>query len=280
MNINLYNLPSKDGLNLFIRSWLPEKETRAAILLVHGFSEHSGRYTHWAEKFTIEGFAVYAVDYRGHGKAQGLRGHTPSYKNLLDDIETCIDHISEKYDLPIILYGQSLGGNMVINYDISGRTRLAGIISTSPWLHLVVRPKSIGILLTRVLRKLTPGLIKGTKLDVNLLSHDPQVAIDYEEDPLTHSFITPQLFFGAEKAARKAMKNTGSLSAPLLMMHGTADLVTSYKASKKFAEKAENLGKDITFISWEGLYHELHNEIGNQQVFCKIMEWLNNEILK
>ena len=64
------------------------------------------------------------------------------------------------------------------------------------------------------------------------------------------------------------------------MMHGTADLVTSYKASKKFAEKAENLGKDITFISWEGLYHELHNEIGNQQVFCKIMEWLNNEILK
>jgi alpha-beta hydrolase superfamily lysophospholipase len=275
-----YYLKAKDGLNLFIRKWVPQSEYKALMILIHGFSEHSGRYIPWIKRFAEQGIRVYAMDIRGHGLSEGLRGHTPSYSHLLDDIDVCINHISNPRQLPIILYGQSLGGNLVINYALTRKNKVTGIISTSPWLRLVVKPKNIGILLSRILRKLFPSLIEGTKLDINLLSHDPQVAIDYEKDPLTHSIITPQLFFGTEKAAKKAIKNIHKLSLPLLLMHGTGDLVTSCKTSQKIAKKADNFNKNITFISWPDYFHELHNETGNEKVFESIMKWISKDILK
>ncbi|MFP3860878.1 MAG: lysophospholipase [Bacteroidales bacterium] len=275
-----YTLTAKDGIKLYARHFSTPQKPEAILVLIHGFSEHSGRYIHWAKLFAEKGIEVYAMDYRGHGKAEGLRGHTPSYQYLLDDIETCLESIDNKDDLPVILYGQSLGGNLVLNYALSRKHNVSGIISTSPWLKLVTKPKTITVLFARLLRFIAPKHIKDSKLNINMLSHDPQVVIDYENDPLTHSFITPQLFFGGEKAARRALKNANELSTPTLLMHGTGDLITSWKTSKKFAEKAKSAGADITFISWPDYYHELHNEINNEAVFDKIMEWINSTIIK
>ena len=277
MDIKRYEYPiqSKDGLNLYIRKWVTNAKEKGILILTHGFSEHCGRYTHWAEKFVSAGFHVYALDYRGHGKAEGIRGHTPSYKHLLDDIESCLEHIQNPDNLPVFLYGQSLGGNMVLNYAIFRKHSLTGIISTSPWLKLVAKPRSIAVFLSRIIRILAPRLIRNTKFDINVLSHDPQVVIDYEKDPLTHSFITPQLFFGSEKAAKSIFKNVKYFSVPVLLLHGTEDLVTSFKASKKLATIASNFKKNVTFIPWEGYYHELHNEVGKEQVFAEIIRWIN-----
>ncbi len=275
-----YPIETSDGKILYIRYWHPVNEPKAIMLMLHGFSEHSGRYIHWAEKFVNHNIIVYAIDCRGHGKAEGIRGHTPSYNRLLDDIDAGLSHIVNDNDLPLILYGQSLGGNLALGYGLFRNNELSGIISTSPWLKLVTRPKTFTIILGRLLRKIAPAPIRDSKLNINLLSHDPQVAIDYENDPLTHSSITPQLFFGTEKAARSILKNIQKIKIPLLLMHGTGDLVTSCKTSEKFASRAKNLNKDIVFIKWKDYFHELHNEIGNQKVFNSTMEWINSKILK
>ena len=62
-------------------------------------------------------FLSFAVDLRGHGQSEGKRGHTPSHDMLLDDVEELLMHARAEYnDIPLFLYGHSLGGNIVTNY--------------------------------------------------------------------------------------------------------------------------------------------------------------------
>ena len=65
---------SADGLRLYLRSWQPEDEAVAVVCLVHGLGEHSGRYTHLVDFLTKNGYALFALDLRGHGRSGGPRG--------------------------------------------------------------------------------------------------------------------------------------------------------------------------------------------------------------
>ena len=71
-----FKLNTFDGLQLFDQSWQPEDQTRAVVCLIHGIGEHSGRYVHVADRSTKAGYAIFTFDLRGHGKSEGLRGHT------------------------------------------------------------------------------------------------------------------------------------------------------------------------------------------------------------
>jgi alpha-beta hydrolase superfamily lysophospholipase len=52
---------------LFRRSWLAA-EPSAALLVVHGYAEHSGRYEELGGWYAERGFAVHSYDHRGHGR--------------------------------------------------------------------------------------------------------------------------------------------------------------------------------------------------------------------
>jgi alpha-beta hydrolase superfamily lysophospholipase len=54
-------------------------------------------------------------------------------------------------------------------------------------------------------------------------------------------------------------------------MHGSADPITSAKASQEFAQK---VGGKATLKVWDGMYHEIHNELEKAEVFNTILEWL------
>jgi len=276
MIYNNHSIKAKDGQKLFLRSWKPNTDEKAIVFLLHGFSEHSGRYDSWAARFAENNISVYAIDYRGHGKAGGIRGHTPSYNHLLDDVDILLQQ-ADTDNKPAFLYGQSLGGNLVLNYALERKPELNGIISTSPWLKLVYGPKTIAILSARILRKITPAFTRKAGLDINLLSHDPKVAEAYAKDKLNHQFITPTLFFGATKAGEKAIKQAHNIQLPVLLMHGTGDLITSFEASKKFVKRLEDAGGDISFKAWENCYHEIHNETNNKEIFQEILQWINNK---
>src|SRR3990172_11704010 len=69
------------GRQLFERSWLPEGTPNAAVVIVHGYAEHSGRYRHVAERLVAHGYAVHAYDLYGHGRSEGRR----AFVRTLDD---------------------------------------------------------------------------------------------------------------------------------------------------------------------------------------------------
>jgi len=67
------NFSNKSGQQLFYRSWLAP-EAKASLVIAHGYAEHSGRYDDFAKYLASNGFSVYALDHRGHGKSDGFFG--------------------------------------------------------------------------------------------------------------------------------------------------------------------------------------------------------------
>jgi alpha-beta hydrolase superfamily lysophospholipase len=61
------------NISIYHQSWMPEGESKATLLIVHGLAEHSGRYLNLVNHFVPLGYAVYGVDLPGHGRSEGKR---------------------------------------------------------------------------------------------------------------------------------------------------------------------------------------------------------------
>ena len=78
------------GVEIFRRAWLPDGEPTAVVAIAHGAGEHSGRYGHVAGRLTRDGYAVYAIDHRGHGRSQGPRALVDRMDNTVADLDKLI----------------------------------------------------------------------------------------------------------------------------------------------------------------------------------------------
>ncbi|KJS84075.1 MAG: lysophospholipase [Peptococcaceae bacterium BICA1-8] len=271
-----FSWKAKDGLKLFAQVWEPAGEVKAVISLVHGSGEHSGRYKLLAQKFNEKGLALLAFDQRGSGQSEGRRGHAPSYNVLLDDVEQLLDEAKKRYPGKArFIYGHSLGGNLALNYCLRRKPPLEGMIVTSPWLRLAVEPPLIKIIIGEVMDKIWPSFSQENGISAHALSHDPNIVRAYMEDPLVHNRISVRLFSECYRAGHWALEHSNELKIPLLLMHGTADGITSPEASQEFFENTDDR---CTFKLWNGQFHELHNEIIKDQVSNFILNWLERYI--
>ena len=270
-----FNLTTADHLKLHGQGWEAEAGSKAVICLVHGIGEHSDRYEHVAKALNRTGYAVISMDLRGHGNSDGKRGHTPNYESLMDDISLLLETAHERYpELPVFFYGHSLGGNLVLYYALSRNPTLAGIISSSPALRLSNNPPAWKTAILHLMYALRINCCVPRGMDDKTLSHDLNVIRKKRNDPLFHGLITPQLAIEMLRGGLWCLEHAAELPCPLLLMHGEADQITSAEASREFAASAGDL---CTLKTWEGFYHELHNERENAIVLETIQDWLNSK---
>lgn len=266
-----FALRSRDGLNLQGRDWQPEGEARTAICFIHGLGDHCGRYSRLADHLNRSGHAFLAIDLRGHGRSEGRRGLIPEYEYLMDDISLLLSEAQGRYPKrPILLYGHSMGGNLVINHAIRRRPAISGVIASAPLLRMAFEPPFWKKIIGQIMRILWPAMSVSNGLSSKDLSHDPEVVHAYDEDPLVHDRVTVR-FLDVREAGLWALANASEFPVPLLLMHGSADRITDFRASGEFAATA---GGGCTLEIWDGLYHEIHNEPEKQKVFSRITEWL------
>ncbi len=286
-----FTKPSPDGVQFYFQGWQPETSPRAVVCLVHGLGEHSGRYAHVAAALNAAGYALFGFDLRGHGKSDGPRGHTPTYDTLMDDIGRLLDEAAARYPgLPRFLYGHSLGGNLVLNYvlrrcsnqraseDVTlsaaeRSRRVAGVISTSPGLRVTKPLPPLQVALAKVMNKLNPGMQMANGLALEGLARDPEVIRAYTGDLLVHNKISVRLATGMLEAGEWALTHAAEFPLPLLLVHGTKDILTSANASEEFAARAP--ANFCTLKLWEGFYHETHNEPEKAAVLAYMVDWLN-----
>jgi alpha-beta hydrolase superfamily lysophospholipase len=273
---NEYSFKSAEGLALFAQSWVPKNSIRGNILLIHGLGEHSGRYSHVGVRFANAGYALSAFDLRGHGKSDGKRGHSPSLNAFLDDIDQFIEiNQSRIYDLPLFLYGHSLGGVLVINYSILRDAKLSGLLVTAPSLRNEVETQIIKLAAVNLLSGIFPSLTFPSGLNVKYLSVDESIVEAYLNDPLVHDRASLSLAKHSLKAISRIFGQADKLSSPILVMHGSMDKISFPSGTTDFVNK---LSGSVTFKLWEGFYHELHNEPDKEKVFAYMIDWLNTQI--
>jgi alpha-beta hydrolase superfamily lysophospholipase len=263
----------KDGVENYAQGWEPETVPQAAVCLVHGLGEHSGRYAHVAEAFGKAGLTTLALDQRGHGKTPGPRGYAPTFEAFMEDIGSLIWEADRRYpDRPFYLYGHSMGGSFVLNFVLQRLPQLAGVIASSPALETAFRPPAWKVALGKLLAGWWPGFSLPNGLEVEVISRDPEVIRRYLRDPLVHDRLSARLGIDLLRQGQWALAHAGDFSLPLLLMHGSADRLTSARASREFAARA---GGGCTLKIWEGLFHELHNEPEKDSVMVYMIDWLN-----
>lgn len=267
---------TNDGKNLFAQCWDAGPACKAVILLVHGLGEHSSRYEHWAGKFVGEGISVLSFDLRGHGKTPVNISNASNYNKLLGDIDILVTKSKDMFpEVPAFLYGHSFGGNLVVNYIISQQINLKGIILTSPWLELAQLPPRIKTLAGGILSRFAPGLKARTGLRPEDMSRELRQVHHYRNDPKVHGFINVRLFMQAYEQGLVAKRSIYKINQPLLVIHGSADKITSCSATREFVM---NCGEKTSFYEIEGGYHELHNDSDSQNVFDLIHSWITKNI--
>ncbi len=272
MNNQTYTWQANDGVNLFAQSWKAENDQKKLVILIHGLGEHCSRYDHWARYFNEKGYSVISMDLHGHGRSEGKRGHIKSLDVLLDDIDLLFKKSEEIFPgYKKILYGHSMGGTLVLNHIIRRNRPVDAVIVTSPWLKLYNEPSPIILAITKFLKKILPALTISNQLKPEQISHDPEIVRDYERDPLNHDRISLKMFHEIYQAGYHALRNVYKINSPFLIMHGTADTITSPKAS---ADYVLNTNKRTSLKLWQNQYHELQNEFIKAEVHAHIITWL------
>ncbi len=268
---------AKDGLTLFAQSWEPQAvQTKAVVCLVHGVGEHSGRYRHLAEALGAGGFAFFAFDLRGHGRSQGARGHISSIEDFLGDIDLLLEKARAQYPgLPLILYGHSLGGILVLHYSLKRKPEVKGVVAASSGLRTALEKQPAKVMLARALGFLFPTVAIPSGLEAEAISRDSAVVQAYRADPLVHDKMT--LGFGREMlgVVSWTLEHAAEFPLPLLLMHGKADRIAFPEGSSEFAAAAK---EKSTLVLWDDAYHELHNEPEKAEVFKTMMIWMDARV--
>lgn len=87
--------------------------TSASIFFIHGSGGNMGRYANFIKPLVEDGFQVFAIDWRGFGKSNGI----PTHANVLADTKLAFSRMLQHpaaEGLPVVVYGQSLGGQVAV----------------------------------------------------------------------------------------------------------------------------------------------------------------------
>lgn len=252
-----------------VREWVPDRDVKAHIVLVHGLAEHSGRYERTGQLLAKAGYYVRSFDLVGAGGSGGRRWHVDDWSQYHDQVQHHLEWARSQGG-PVVLMGHSLGGAISLGYLLSERPQPdLAVLSAPAMTGGAAWQKAAAPILAKVAPTATlPNPIKGEHL-----SRDPKVAEAYFADPLVITKST--IGFGAELFEEMDRLNAelDKLSVPTLVFHGGDDQIVPTSSS-------EPLG-DLDLCDrkvYEGLRHETLNEPEGPKVIGDIVVWLNDHI--
>jgi acylglycerol lipase len=248
-------------LNIYYQCWLPESPPLAVLLVAHGFAEHSGRYGNLVGYYIPRGYAVYALDHRGHGKSQGERVQVDDFHDYIKDLNTFFNIVRrENPEEKIFLIGHSMGSVISLCYCLEHQGELAGLVTSGGGL---IRPNDPPM-------QPPPS---GQPLPVSMLSRDQSVIDAYVSDPLVYHGPVPANHV-MRNMMRELTNKVKNIYLPVLIMAGAGGEDAS--RSKVLFDLIGSVDK--SFKPYAGLLHEIFNEPEYPQIMADMEEWLKKHI--
>ena len=264
------SIRSADGTRLAYRAW-PVDGASLAFAVVHGLGEHSGRYERFARGMAPYQMSTFALDLRGHGRSEGQRGHVDSWSQWVDDTAAFVEHVEAETGREVVPLGHSFGGAAMLSTVRSGKLRKAKrFVVSSPALKLRVKVPAWKSMLGTVASRIAPRLAMSNEVDPSTVSRIPEVVDAYRSDPLVHSKISSRLYAEWAKAAAENLERAADISLPFLIVAGSADPLIDPAGSEELHRRAPS--SELRML--EGRYHEPFNDLGSDEAFRLIAEWL------
>jgi alpha-beta hydrolase superfamily lysophospholipase len=260
-----------DGAALWRRRWAPAAALRGTVVLVHGLGEHGGRYGHVAAALTAAGWAVVAVDHRGHGRSPGARGRLPRAGALWDDLSVVLEAARAERPGPMALLGHSMGGLVAARWVAAHPQGVDALLLSSPALATRMTPLDRALLWLG--RRAFPDLAIGNGLPPRYLSRDLAVVAAYLSDPLVHDRVSPRLVADLVDGGHTVRAAVPTWRVPTLLWWAGADRYVDPAGSAAFAAAAP--AGLVTPRAFPAAYHELLNEPEREAWIAELVGWLD-----
>jgi alpha-beta hydrolase superfamily lysophospholipase len=271
------------------------------VQVVHGASEHSGRYGRLADALTARGFAVYALDLRGHGRTAestgvGRFGGT-GIDAVLDDVAAMHQLIAEAHpDVPRVLFGHSMGSIIALasaerdGGDLDGLV-LSGPVGVSPQLADTVSALEAAVAAGRgdeAVNVLGPfnEQFEPARTPYDWLSRDEAEVDAYIADPLcgddmplTHAYVAGFMGLAVRGAQPEAIARLPQ-ALPVLLISGQRDPVGGEDAVQvtALAELLRAQGLPVVQLVYMDARHEVLNETNRDEVTADLLSWLDQQL--
>jgi alpha-beta hydrolase superfamily lysophospholipase len=263
------------------RAWIPH-EPRGALVLVHGYAEHTGRYDEMAMHFAGRGWAVHAYDQAGHGRSPGPRGHVDRFGRLVDELDRFVELVSEDHrGLPLVLLGHSMGGLVAAATTAFRRPAIDRLVLSGALLELGSDDSGtwqrVGLVLARMLSPLMPRFALSTGLDVEGLSRDPEVVRRYLDDPLVKDRMSVRFAAGMNAMIQATRAAADRIETPALILHGGADPISPVSGSRALhAGLRDDVAERSRLEIYPELRHEIFQEPERERVWADVLAWLED----
>lgn len=266
-----------DGLQLQIQFHWPVGSPCAALLVVHGAGDHSGRYQRALDALVPQGIAVITYDQRGYGRSPGRRGHIDTWQQYRQDLDAAIRHVSQEIPAaPLFLWGYSMGGLVVADAILHDVSHLSGAILMSAPFQPVGVASPAQRIASQALAALWPTFRFKLRLDMADITRDAAIIHSAAQDPWMHPYASARWGAEALKTVTWVNRHAGEVALPLLILHGEEDRLCAVAAARRFYEQVPFADK--TLITYPRGYHELHNDLMYEQVLVDMARWIERHL--
>jgi alpha-beta hydrolase superfamily lysophospholipase len=294
----LHVLQTVDGSRVRYRRWLPDGDLRGTIQLVHGASEHSGRYGRLAAALTSRGLGIWAMDLRGHGRTAestgiGRYGGGLGVDTVLDDVDALHLVIDDEHPgIPRVLLGHSMGSVIALAAAERNGADLAGLVLSGPFGVAPQLADTVTVLEEAVavgaadhaLDALGPfnERFEPARTRYDWLSRDPAEVDAYVADPLTGDEMPLTVAYAAGVFGLAVRAATPEAVAqlhdalPVLLLSGQHDPVGGADAVQvtTLAQLFTERGLPVEQHVYPEARHEVFNETNREEVTADLISWL------
>lgn len=267
------DLAGTGGMRLFMQAWLPDAGPTRVMVIAHGLAEHSRRYAALASRLVAQGFAVYALDHRGHGRSPGRRANIERFDLVVEDLRALLETARRDHPgLGVTLLGHSMGGALALTCALRHPGLLQQLVMSAPALNAGPDVPWLQVAVVKLLSRVLPN-VGALTLPAEAISRDPEVVRAYEQDPLVYRGSIPARTLAELVAAMDAFPATvGGLRCPVLIQHGSSDSLAVLEHCRPVYARIGSA--DRTLRVYDGLYHEVYNEPERERVIGDLLEWL------
>jgi alpha-beta hydrolase superfamily lysophospholipase len=283
-------IQSQDRTRLHIEQWAPAGPPRFVVALSHGAAEHTSRYARVAGWFGERGGLTFGHDHRGQGLSGGPPGHVESFSVYADDLNsvlrTQMDALpaeAQPDKIPWFLFGHSMGGLVALTYllDHAGRHPFAGAIISAPLLGLTMKVPPFKAQIGKLAARLLPRLTLPSGLPPTSICRDPGEVAVYKADRRRVDKVSARWFAAMNEAVARVSVDASKLDLPMLWYIGTGDLICDPLATRAlFDRMIDPTARAQSLRTFEGYYHELHNEpeLLRQPIKEMLLGWVDQRM--